>query len=80
LTKKKVREKIPNIYESAQLSMLIPNMQKNQCISMAVFRNPAWFSKDPIENRSSDFFLRKDFAYENMLLGLGYLMLKTAGL
>jgi hypothetical protein len=26
------------------------------------------------------FFLRKNFAYENMLLGLGYQMLKTAGL
>jgi hypothetical protein len=26
------------------------------------------------------FFLRKNFAYENMLLGPGYQMLKTAGL
>ncbi len=47
---------------------------------MAVFRNPVWFSKDPLKNQSQDFFLREDFAYENMLLGLGYPTLKTAGL
>jgi hypothetical protein len=48
---------------------------------MAVFRNPAWFSKDTLENRPLDFFfLRKDFAYENMLLDFGYPTLKTAGL
>jgi hypothetical protein len=27
-----------------------------------------------------EFFLREDFAYENMLMGLGYPTLKTAGI
>jgi hypothetical protein len=47
---------------------------------MTGFRNSAWFFRNPVKKRSLGIFLRKDFAYENMFLGLGYRMLKTTGL
>ena len=47
---------------------------------MQVYTNPALFFKDPLKNRLKDFSLRNVCAGENVPLGLGPQMPKTAGL
>jgi len=47
--------------------MLIPNIQKNHYTPMAIFKDPSWFFRDPLKNRSSDFF-QKHFCLQKYAL------------
>jgi hypothetical protein len=47
---------------------------------MSRFQKSSVIFQRSSEKQIFRFFLRKYFAYENMLLGLGYQTLKTAGL
>ena len=58
--------------------MLIPNMQKKINRFLWYFSEIQRGFQKILWKTDLRIFLRKDFAYENMLLGLGYQTLKTA--